>query len=328
MPILDPQPTLEPTSEASTLPPFPEEPQIDPAPLPSENTTDYLSSMSPFEESAPFEHQPNEGISRQDVNSIQITIADKQTPLVLLAGPPACGKTMTLIRLARYLLEKGYQLEPVRTLRPSTDKAYLDLCNNFNAMLSTPLAAEATTLISFMLVRVLDKGKVICQILEAPGEHYFNPNDPHSPLPTYLNQVFADRMRKIWTFIVEKDWQNEQNRIDYVQRIWEFHRQIHPRDRALFLFNKIDLTNFVIGRGRVNRSAAKKDIENNYPGIFEPFRNTHPITSFWRPWRCAFLPFQTGTYTEDSRSGKLYFQAGADEYPAALWRQLLHFIRG
>lgn len=320
MPILDQFPSTESLAEEQNSAQY-DQPETTPQGTEESPATDY-TDFSHFDDDTETASLP------QDVNSIQITISDKQTPLILLVGPPACGKTMTLIRLARYLKEKGYQLEPVRTLRPSTDKAYLDLCNNFNAMLSTPLAANATSLISFMLVRVLRQGKVLCQILEAPGEHYFNPNDPHSPFPTYLNQIFANRMRKIWAFIVEKDWRDEQNRIDYVQRIRDLQLQVDPRDRAIFLFNKIDLTNFVLGRGRVNRSAAKKDIEDNYPGIFEPFRNTHPISSFWRPWRCEFLPFQTGTYTADSRNGQLYFQSGPDEYPAALWQHLLHFIKG
>ena len=302
MPILDQFPSTESLAEEQNSAQY-DQPETTPQGTEESPATDY-TDFSHFDDDTETASLP------QDVNSIQITISDKQTPLILLVGPPACGKTMTLIRLARYLKEKGYQLEPVRTLRPSTDKAYLDLCNNFNAMLSTPLAANATSLISFMLVRVLRQGKVLCQILEAPGEHYFNPNDPHSPFPTYLNQIFANRMRKIWAFIVEKDWRDEQNRIDYVQRIRDLQLQVDPRDRAIFLFNKIDLTNFVLGRGRVNRSAAKKDIEDNYPGIFEPFRNTHPISSFWRPWRCEFLPFQTGTYTADSRNGQLYFQSG------------------
>ena len=320
MPILDQFPSTESLAEEQNSAQY-DQPETTPQGTEESPATDY-TDFSHFDDDTETASLP------QDVNSIQITISDKQTPLILLVGPPACGKTMTLIRLARYLKEKGYQLEPVRTLRPSTDKAYLDLCNNFNAMLSTPLAANATSLISFMLVRVLRQGKVLCQILEAPGEHYFNPNDPHSPFPTYLNQIFANRMRKIWAFIVEKDWRDEQNRIDYVQRIRDLQLQVDTRDRAIFLLNKIDLTNFVLGRGRVNRSAAKKDIEDNYPGIFEPFRNTHPISSFWRPWRCEFLPFQTGTYTADSRNGQLYFQSGPDEYPAALWQHLLHFIKG
>ena len=109
----------------------------------SQNSSDYAStehsssySFAGRSEADTYYTQAEPTSAPQDVNSIQITIADKQTPLVLLVGPPACGKTMTLIRLARFLKEMGYQLEPVRTLRPSTDKAYLDLCNNFNSACS------------------------------------------------------------------------------------------------------------------------------------------------------------------------------------------------
>ena len=38
---------------------------------------------------------------RKDPNSIAVTIADKETPIVVLFGPAACGKTMTLVRLTR-----------------------------------------------------------------------------------------------------------------------------------------------------------------------------------------------------------------------------------
>lgn len=281
-----------------------------------------LDLSTPEPTSQPTGYQP------QSVNSIQITIADKQTPLVILAGPPACGKTMTLIRLARFLKEKGYQVEPVRTLRPASDIAYKELCDNFQGMLSTPLAAQATNLISFLLVRVLQQGKVICQILEAPGEHYFDPNNPTAPLPTYLNQIFADRIRKIWTILVEHEWKDSIDRANYVQRIRLFQQQMTTRDHTIFLLNKIDTTGFVIGRGRVNNSSARRDIENNYPNIFAPFRNTHPISSFWKPWRCEFLPFQTGTYTVDPDNGALYFQPGPDEYPSRLWAQITKYIRG
>ena len=36
-----------------------------------------------------------------DPNKIQIEIADKEAPIVILFGQPACGKTMTLVRMTR-----------------------------------------------------------------------------------------------------------------------------------------------------------------------------------------------------------------------------------
>ena len=42
-----------------------------------------------------------------DPNKIKVTISDTTTPIVVLFGPPSCGKTMTLVRLARYLQNQG-----------------------------------------------------------------------------------------------------------------------------------------------------------------------------------------------------------------------------
>lgn len=276
------------------------------------------------------EPEPRSGRAegRATVNSIQITIADKETPLILLAGPPACGKTMTLIRLARYLTQKGYSLRPVRTLRPASDVAYQKLCDNFSEMVNNPVAARATDLISFLLVCVMKNGKVLCQILEAPGEHYYDPNNPQSPFPTYLNQIFNDNMRKIWTILLETEWMGQRERDGYVQRVQTFKQYQGPRDKVLFLFNKIDKTGYVTGRGRVNVESARKEVENNYPGIFESFRNPSPLSFFGSRYDCEFLPFHTGTYTQDDRDGTLYYQPGPDDYPAQLWEKLYKFIRG
>ena len=105
-----------------------------------------------------------------DPNKISVTIADKDAPIVILFGPPACGKTMTLVRLTRYLRENGYKIEPIK--------------------------------ISFMLVKVSKNGRTICQILEAPGEYYFNPKAPRSQFPRYFNAIKSSKNRKIWTIMV------------------------------------------------------------------------------------------------------------------------------
>ena len=57
----------------------------------------------------------------KDPNKISVTIADKDAPIVVLFGPPACGKTMTLVRLTRFLRENGYTITPIRTFRPNYD---------------------------------------------------------------------------------------------------------------------------------------------------------------------------------------------------------------
>ena len=103
-------------------------------------------------------------------NGVVVTVADQQTPIVVLFGPPACGKTMTLIRMTRFLLSMGYTINPIRTFRPANDTIYQDICNKFHLIVNSNFAAQATSRISFMLVEVLDHNqRSICQILEAPN---------------------------------------------------------------------------------------------------------------------------------------------------------------
>ena len=119
----------------------------------------------------------------KDPNEISITIADQRTPIVVLFGPPSCGKTMTLVRLTRYLRTIGLKVEPITSFRPSADEHYAKMCKDFPGMIGSNDAANSTKNISFMLVRVLDSvGRVKCQILEAPGEYYYNPDDPDEPM--------------------------------------------------------------------------------------------------------------------------------------------------
>ena len=125
---------------------------------------------------------------KQDPNKIIVTIPNKKVPLVVLFGPPACGKTMTLVRLTRYLQSEGYIISPIREFRPSSDKNYDEICDNFDTMINSANAAASTNRVSFMLVDVLNKnGRSLCQILEAPGEHYFNPEKPRNGFPSYVN---------------------------------------------------------------------------------------------------------------------------------------------
>lgn len=271
----------------------------------------------------------NRGLSTEelrDPNKIKVNIGDPDAPIVILYGPPSCGKTMTLVRLTRFLQSSGYSVKPERGFRPTGDTHYRSMCENFDEMMNSDDAATSTNHISFMLVKVYNRqGKCLCQILEAPGEYYFTKDSPNAPYPYYFQTIKSTSNRKVWAVIVEPDWEDPQDRKNYVTRIQKLKSQIHVSDKVVFVYNKIDLTDFVRNPGNVNISEAVRRVSQDYPGIFSLFENTNPITKLWRKYDCGFVPFQTGYYTEAS-DGKLSFSEGPVEYVSNLWNEILKQI--
>ena len=145
-------------------------------------------------------------VEMNDPNSIHVTISDPKAPLVILFGPPACGKTMTLVRMTRFLQSEGYTVAPIRTFRPTSDTNYVEICERFDETMNRDDAAASTDRISFMLVEVIKNGRRLCQILEAPGEYYFNPKKPTAGFPNYVNTIIASSNRKVWTIMIEPNW--------------------------------------------------------------------------------------------------------------------------
>jgi hypothetical protein len=276
--------------------------------------------------------QPNNNIrglsniEMNDPNSINVTVADEDTPLIVLFGPPTCGKTMTLVRMTRYLKKEGYTVEPIRSFRPTSDTNYTDICESFDATINSNNAAESTDRISFLLVAVLKKGRPLCQILESPGEFYFDPAKPNAPFPNYVNTIIHSKNRKIWTMMIEPDWLDHTDRMNYVTRITNLTKDMKPKDKIVFLFNKIDKSNVRINFSHINVNEAIRAVQNWYPNIFVPFLNQNPITKLWKKHNCNFVPFQTGTYT-DAINGKK-FQEGPQEYCEHLWSVLMKRIYG
>lgn len=263
-----------------------------------------------------------------DPNKISVTIADKDAPIVILFGPPACGKTMTLVRLTRYLRENGYKIEPIRTFRPNYDSNYAEICDDFNIMMNQDDAAKSTSKISFMLVKVSKNGRTICQILEAPGEYYFNPKAPRSQFPRYFNAIKSSKNRKIWTIMVEPDWENEVDRLNYVDRIKKLRTQMSTKDKTIIVYNKIDKTDFLIDNsGNAHFGLARKNIRDLYPGIFDPFINNTPISRWFVPYKLDFAIFQTGDYST-AADGTSMFEQGPDVFPYRLWKIIMNRIRG
>lgn len=275
-----------------------------------------------------------ESLSTEELNTpeaISVNVADKTTPIIVLFGPPASGKTMTLIRLSLYLQSLDYTIEPIRTFRPGHDKNYKAICDGFNNMVCSPWAAELTKGLNFMLLKVSKRGKPVCQILEAPGEYYFNPNNPKEPLKSfvgYIERIISSSNKKIWINIVEPDWKDQNDRMKFVKKIALLKSKISSRDKCIFLFNKIDMTEYVHGQGEVWMTPARKYIADNYPGIFLPFKNLSPISSLWRAYNCSFVPFVTGSYVDAEVKGqtKVKYEPGTDAYPRRLWKEISNLL--
>lgn len=261
-----------------------------------------------------------------DPLKVSVEIADKSTPVVLLVGPPASGKTMMLVRLTLWLKDRKYTITPIRTFRPS-DGTYKEICNDFNRMVKSDKAAAGTNVISFMLVKVSYNGHPICQILEAPGEHYHNPYSPESDFPPYIHKIIQTiPNRKVFVILTDADYKlqkDEESRKLYVDKIRRIRRLASPRDRFIVVFNKVDLTDYTIDNEHYNKREAYRAVRNLYPGIFEVFENKHPITRFFKPSDASFVAFQSGSFNPDSFS----FTPSADGYAEELWKQLLNYCK-
>lgn len=268
------------------------------------------------------------------VNQIRVNVTSN-APIILLFGAPSSGKTMTLVRLAKYLHNKLRYTVKVDS-NFCTIWEYRENTRKFNAMLGTTSAIKPTNHNDFLLVQVEDdRGRVICQILEGAGEDYFPKetetalNRAEIPFPHYMSQVFATTNKKVWAFITEPNWNVDQNdKNEYVDRI-DYCKQQYSgtKDKYVIIYNKVDKT-------RLQRTSTSVAIKNamikcgeEYQGLFENFRNHSPLP-FTRDYLCEFVPFSTGTYGLPDENGITSYTASNDAYPAQLWNMIIKLIKG
>lgn len=263
----------------------------------------------------------------KDPNKIQVVISDP-APIIIMFGARSSGKTMTLVRLTRWLNANGYQVEPDRNFRPSNSEFYKKMCDSFDENVNSDYAAGRNQVLNFMLVKVMNRyGEPICQILEAPGEHYFDDMYPDREFPLYINKITQTDNPKTWMFIVESNWKDAKDRLNYAHKIIKMQSIVEPSDRVIFTCHKADKQRALFDAGRPNVQQFFKNIKNQYPGIFSKYENKNPITKLWRKYNFDFVVFSAGLFNDTVDGGQSYTPSN-DRYPAALWKSIMKTVRG
>ena len=120
--------------------------------------------------------QEQNQIPQSTIATVEVT--DEKAPIIFLFGAPNSGKTMTLVRLYRYLFKNQITIEAEKSFVTNDGDKYKEKCNKFTENANLDKAAEATKGVDFMLLKISDNATDICQILESPGEKLFHP-DPN-----------------------------------------------------------------------------------------------------------------------------------------------------
>lgn len=250
------------------------------------------------------------------------------SPLVVLFGPVASGRTMALIRLTRYLQEKGYHVAPERSFRPPYYQAYQNVCDSFLRMCDNRYCGVSCNL-EMLLVSVNDRhGRTVCQLLDAPGEVFFNPYEPQGAWHTSLDYIRNLRNERIWLYFVENNRDNHEMRMQYAQRIRQHVYDSSRIDKAVFVFSKVDKTDYLINEGEVEMPQLYNAIKDQYTDIFVPFENKPPLKWF-KKYSCRFVPFSSGCYNpliDTNGNWVVDYVSGHDVFPKMLWDAILRSI--
>lgn len=258
-------------------------------------------------------------------------IENTKVPVVVFVGPPSSGKSMILVRLAKFLRNEGYTIKTDPTFLNT--KKYQEDCQKFNDKLNTNIALDGS--VEFLLVNIYDKnGKEIAKLLEAPGEDFYT-TDPEKiragknmRVEPYLATIMTSNNPKSYVMLLDLDsevsFRNDSyHRDSYAQRFLNYF--LPPinlkRDRIILLYNKIDRTPFGTINGCQNPKGAKEDAKIFYRQIFAKLTG-----GFFNLEQFAFKTFCTGMFSshfDDSGEEYQIYNVASDTYPRELWQEIV-----
>ena len=259
------------------------------------------------------------------INSISPNINLVSKPLVMIVGPSGSGKTTIIMRILRYLSKDKVIKYDINNNFVNIDYHKFAVTQFKNSLVNKDLAPSSTASLNFLLIDLYKNTEVQAHILEAPGEHYYNPDNPDGQFPIYLNTILSNtNIRKIYAFVFEpnmfKQMKQDQNihKTNYANRISKIARNVRKDDAVIILFSKVDEADNLIASGKVNQKALRNLLVNdgNYNDFFSAISSNKNIEeTYW-------VGFSTGTYGLDPITGKVHVAESSDLYPRDLWKTL------
>lgn len=256
---------------------------------------------------------------------VTYVLNDSRTPLLILCGPPASGKTLVLRRLTRYLTGLGYYIEPRLDFASGTDSVYRTLAQSFNErMMSDNIPAGDIRMMLASVYSGLHESKL--QILDTGTYDIDTISEPTAALLSSIANLATARMPKTWCFFIDSCPRGFTS--IYTEHINRLRFLINARrDKVILLFSKVDTRPSLMRRGcsEPDIKAAMRLARNMYPRLFHIFNNTRPLARLWRPHALpvTFLPFSSGNLSTDEEQPRL--SDSSDRYPAALLKAVRGF---
>ncbi len=260
-------------------------------------------------------------ISKSIEENIAVSVNISPYPTVILFGSPRLGKTVTLLRLCKYI-ESHYEIKA--DLRFRNDEAYPKTIKNFEELRSKDDLPASTDFINFIMVQAFQRGGgglPIFQVLEAPGEDYFKPKEsPNTQYKYYLQSLFSSSTKKVYVFFFTPDIFNDfgEERVEvlnaYIRKINDRLSQLNKqRDKVIILYNKCDINASVAWKnGKPNKEAYFASFKQDTNGVLNANLNRLDF---------QFIPFKAG----NAAGGK--FSYSADEFPDDLHDKIIALIK-
>lgn len=246
-------------------------------------------------------------------------------PLVVFYGPREIGKTVALWRLVSYV-SGHFNVTPNKIFRK--DPNYSDTVTRFKTALSdaSRIAPDATGNINFLLLDVVNNHSMnsVCQVLEAPGEHFFDSEKPEATYPKYLEDIFAAPYKKVYVFFFAIGmFKDDETMRKYSEKIVDFinTRMITQRDRIIIVCNKCDQQPWIKDGMPIWAEYQKNLLES--PPLS---RLKKTITDARFPQGVSFVPFMSGRFQDIEGSEKRLVTPSPDYYPATFWEEIYKSI--